>query len=553
MTTKLNQILNISLLTAIIASAGCETYRPERAIIRGLQEPNSVAANNAAVLAQYKDEWQYNRNGFTNEPPWLGLALSGGGMRSGSFSIGILHGLADIGVLTNIDLISSVSGGGYAASWFYIQSLNNNFDLQSIFLDANKYQRYLTNHGELFSHAATSQSLLRWTEYALREGVTTIVSQPVNLIANGVFGWHANVVPMRRFYQGGIDRVFHVVPNDEGRRSALDFTGFMDFSTLWNPPKNIRFETLSAIKGRLPFPIVNTTAHIQDAPAYEAGLLHNRIFEFTPLHYGSDYYGYHYSKFPVDYNRAISISGAALDTLSLSDPTVSSALSAINVDFGYFIDNPNVTCSLGNSISKLAPFPVYALLGRYQRNFNGDRIYLADGGESENLAAFSLVRRMCQNIIVVDGESDPNYQFEGYHRLKDALRREMGVDFSVTNIDEGHFTMTNQNDPVMQGTISYFPPINFDGKTIDSPVINVVYIKLSLNANRLADYPLTVSNYYNKTRGSRTSVFIPSEFPQESTEDLSYTPEQSLAYHELGRYIVTSNRDFFKRAASARE
>jgi hypothetical protein len=31
-------------------------------------------------------------------------------------------------------------------------------------------------------------------------------------MANGVFGWHLNTSPMRRFYQSRIERVFHQVP-----------------------------------------------------------------------------------------------------------------------------------------------------------------------------------------------------------------------------------------------------------------------------------------------------------------------------------------------------
>ena len=48
-----------------------------------------------------------------------GLALSGGGLRSAAFSIGAMKALYDIGVLDDIDVISSVSGGGYASYWLY--------------------------------------------------------------------------------------------------------------------------------------------------------------------------------------------------------------------------------------------------------------------------------------------------------------------------------------------------------------------------------------------------------------------------------------------------
>ncbi|HEX4964445.1 MAG TPA: hypothetical protein VF173_26755 [Thermoanaerobaculia bacterium] len=46
-----------------------------------------------------------------------GLSCSGGGIRSATFNLGVLQGLAKVGVLEKFDYLSSVSGGGYIASW----------------------------------------------------------------------------------------------------------------------------------------------------------------------------------------------------------------------------------------------------------------------------------------------------------------------------------------------------------------------------------------------------------------------------------------------------
>ncbi|HJW33865.1 MAG TPA: patatin-like phospholipase family protein [Holophagaceae bacterium] len=54
--------------------------------------------------------------------PAVGLALSGGGIRSATFCLGVLKGLAQTRVLPRVDLLSTVSGGGYIGSflgaWF---------------------------------------------------------------------------------------------------------------------------------------------------------------------------------------------------------------------------------------------------------------------------------------------------------------------------------------------------------------------------------------------------------------------------------------------------
>lgn len=47
----------------------------------------------------------------------IGLALSGGGIRSATFSLGVLQALANKEKLVHIDYLSTVSGGGYIGSW----------------------------------------------------------------------------------------------------------------------------------------------------------------------------------------------------------------------------------------------------------------------------------------------------------------------------------------------------------------------------------------------------------------------------------------------------
>ncbi|MGA7795160.1 MAG: patatin-like phospholipase family protein [Candidatus Acidiferrales bacterium] len=47
----------------------------------------------------------------------LGLAFSGGGIRSATFNLGVLQALAKLNLLPRIDYLSTVSGGGYIGSW----------------------------------------------------------------------------------------------------------------------------------------------------------------------------------------------------------------------------------------------------------------------------------------------------------------------------------------------------------------------------------------------------------------------------------------------------
>jgi len=47
----------------------------------------------------------------------VGLAFSGGGIRSATFNLGVLQALAELKLLYRIDYLSTVSGGGYIGSW----------------------------------------------------------------------------------------------------------------------------------------------------------------------------------------------------------------------------------------------------------------------------------------------------------------------------------------------------------------------------------------------------------------------------------------------------
>src|SRR5215467_6431853 len=47
----------------------------------------------------------------------VGLAFSGGGIRSATFNLGVMQALAENHLLHKFDYLSTVSGGGYIGSW----------------------------------------------------------------------------------------------------------------------------------------------------------------------------------------------------------------------------------------------------------------------------------------------------------------------------------------------------------------------------------------------------------------------------------------------------
>lgn len=58
------------------------------------------------------------RAGSATSEDMIGLAFSGGGIRSATFNLGIIQGMARLGLLKHFDYLSTVSGGGYIGSWY---------------------------------------------------------------------------------------------------------------------------------------------------------------------------------------------------------------------------------------------------------------------------------------------------------------------------------------------------------------------------------------------------------------------------------------------------
>src|SRR5262249_33690438 len=72
-------------------------------------------------LSEKEEEKVRERRKFyeVGERNWAaGLALSGGGIRSATFAMGIMVALSKRGLLPQFDYLSTVSGGGYACSFF---------------------------------------------------------------------------------------------------------------------------------------------------------------------------------------------------------------------------------------------------------------------------------------------------------------------------------------------------------------------------------------------------------------------------------------------------
>lgn len=99
--------------------AGVEVPRPINAMPPSKRsEPADLQAVLDAELAYiHHHRHGQHRDRAVVQRSLIGLALSGGGIRSATTNLGILQALAQMRILPMVDYLSTVSGGGYIGAW----------------------------------------------------------------------------------------------------------------------------------------------------------------------------------------------------------------------------------------------------------------------------------------------------------------------------------------------------------------------------------------------------------------------------------------------------
>ncbi|PYN96585.1 MAG: hypothetical protein DMD91_20960, partial [Candidatus Rokuibacteriota bacterium] len=371
-------------------------------------------------------------------------------------------------MLERIDAVSAVSGGSSALAWYFTQHWygleaprkpsREDVD-QRLFADELQPQQYLRNHFTTFSKV----------EYGLGAAANGLLA-PVNLFLNGLFGWHANTSPMRAWYEARLRTTFQADPTDPEGRTDTDL--------------HMTQLTRLVETRQLPWPIIGATALIEHDLQHLGARLGNVVFEFTPYAFGSDAFGRHRyesdagRKFTL--SRAVSISSAAFDGATLvTGPSQAMFWSLLNFDTGMYVHNPALN-RLTRRAHRLLPWPTYYFDFR--------------NPHAENLGAYSLVRRGCARIIVVDAEHDPTYIFDAYRRLQHGLRTEMDATLRVGAIEnilanplgrsknqllvDSERWHTVANTPVVEGWIAQLPlKLDDSASQLSRTSIPVLYVK----------------------------------------------------------------------------
>jgi hypothetical protein len=79
----------------------------------------------------------------------FGLAFSGGGIRSATFNLGVLQGLAQAGLLAKAKYLSTVSGGGYIGGWLCSWIKRAPGGMSEVQDKLGNYERHRDVHGDV--------------------------------------------------------------------------------------------------------------------------------------------------------------------------------------------------------------------------------------------------------------------------------------------------------------------------------------------------------------------------------------------------------------------
>jgi hypothetical protein len=388
------------------------------------------------------------------------LALSGGGVRSAAYGIGVMKALSEHGLMDNLDLVSSVSGGGYAAAWYFQQLPAFDGDSRLLFTSQNI--------DKVIDRGSRGVRVFSWFMNGTLVAAAVPLAIGLSIYDNLTLGLlnppgHANL--------SGVYQIALLLPYGS--------TG-SEYRSTEKLGRYLRSH-------KLPEFIFNMTIQDRESERLSA---HGEIYEVTTWGVGSEYNGFITYKEALkdvfledlgnwNFNEITAISGAA-SSKPLQGCSTHSVFDACPWEKAWAYVRMYTGLTLG-----------YTVWGLKERQVD-DKVYyfLSDGGHSENLGAYSLIRRQCKNIIVIDAEEDHRYVFEGYITLRSLVKRMLDAKFEVKDIDDhlaGHAKCEHIDgklecpEPVgvwelgsMQGTIS-------GPSTSDQ---SVTYLKLSIDRTR---------------------------------------------------------------------
>jgi len=199
-----------------------------------------------------------------------------------------------------------------------------------------------------------------------------------------------------------------------------------------------------------------------------------------------------------------------------SMPSLTALLTFLNVRLGFWIRNPEKPGSQNPGFLCL----VREMVG-IQMSEDEPWLNLSDGGHIENMAVYELLRRRCKYMICVDGESDPEFTFQGLM----TLARHAQIDFGI-RIESSLNELKPDPKTNLSRVHAVLCRVHYPEEDAARPKATglLLYLKLSVTGNE----PELIKRY---------RINHP-EFPHQTTLDQFFDEEQFEAYHQLGVHVA---------------
>ncbi|MEX8499891.1 hypothetical protein [Leptothrix ochracea] len=410
----------------------------------------------------------------------VGLALSGGGIRSATFALGVLQPLAQRDLLKEVDFMSTVSGGGYLGSFISTHGMDalkpsaSGIDEPPI--------RHMRNH----------------SRYLIEGGLSTLWTLLWVLVSGILMSGLCVVVGWLPPYTGALHRYYR-------HRLARTFI------------QNDRPMPLAELNGSgviAPYHLINTALNVPSSEKADLRDRQSTHFVLSKHYCGSTLTGWQSTAdLDIDLATAMAISGAAasphMGTQSRLHYRV--LMTLLGLRLGCWLRWPK------NPGRWWKPNGLLCFLRELSgRGMDEKQHYLnlSDGGHIENLGVYELLRRRCRFIIAIDGECDPEHHFGGLLTLTRMAQIDLGVRIEPDLSDLRPNAQGVCNNHFVMAHIAY-PGTEVRGL--------LLYIKLSMTGNE--------SEFLRNYRRE-----FP-DFPHQSTAQQLYSETQFEAYRALGEHV----------------
>lgn len=583
--------------------SGCASNQPDN----GAPWPNlqGKVATDRAEFGKINDltlqkDFGHERTALVHgqQAPMIGLALSGGGTKAAMFAHGVMHGLHASGILEKVDVISTVSGGGYAALWYYTKLIEAEktpgFEVSNIFNDCLPTYWTAAGKNEDKLDVAMAQALAAaeaWTPGS-RSGIVGKCRKNDHWTQGDPFRWQAHIARWPDVFsdtpviptgevQGkpskemtkGVLKAFFLEPFKQmfNRGSAIPELYQAGIERAWGANPQPRNEP-----GGEKWSHTNTLAsRHEDEVRIDPKLMNWQ--ELRKLHED-------YARRPRDRNLPLWIVNANSGGKSKSDTDNASrnfemtAYGSGNDELGYVNDYVPIV-DLATSVRASAGFgdlqglkltwarkPAEFLTSIWRGGRWGVDVQvpdqhgelqkrrLSDGGGADNLGLISLLKRGIPHIIVVDTGADDEGNMSD---LCDAMKAISDKDIDITIAfdtlphlgtvckGEAAYNVSDWKSPVVEGTAKW----NKTGRTSKIWLIKAAWyqpgVARTYNSGKCGEPGMTdclLTVFYGHNTGTRVNGkddMSGMVFPQLGTAGatMNFSSYLFWGYRELGRSV----------------